>query len=217
MPRPRPLLLALALLPASLPATAAAAVPLPATAAVAQAPMLSVPFGTGSALTLPLRALDPAEYRVVRRPSAATVVVHWPARRHCATTTLRLRTVRDRRDAQTWLRENSPPSDLAFETLQTATVPTSDGLGRQTYVVGAGRMLVGILNGSTLSQRVVTAVRVRSGRLAVLSQTTRTLDLVKHPRTACGGVTRFEVGRAFAEIRTGLVSALQRRSVSGDD
>lgn len=201
MPRPRPLPLAALLL---------ALAPAAAVAAPAEVPELTASYGSGSRLTLPLRALDPAEYRVVRRPSAATVVVHWPAKRHCATTTLRLSTVRDPRDAQAWVRENTPPSDLPFETLQTATVPTPDGLGAQTYVVGASRMLVGILGGTVLTQRVVTAARVRSGRLAVLSQTSRTLDLRRHPGTACGGVTRYEVGRAFAEIRTGMVSALRR-------
>lgn len=208
---PRPLAVATVLL-ALLPATSLAATGSSAPADPAY-PVLSVPYGAGTVLALPLRALDPGRYRVARRPSASSVVVHYPAVRHCATTTLRLRTVRDRRDPQTWLRENTPPSDLAFETLTTATVPGVDGLARETYVVGASRMFAGILNDSILSERVVAAARVRSGRLAILSQTSRTIDLGKHPGTACGGVTSFDVGSAFAEIRTGLVSALTRRGV----
>ncbi len=136
--------------------------------------------------------------------------MHYPPTRHCATTTLRLRTFRDQRDPQTWVTENTPPSDLAFETLTTATVPSVNGLARRTYVVSATRLFAGIINRAVLSERVVAVARVRSGRLAVLSQTSRTLDLTKRPGTACGGTDTFTVGPAFAEVRTGLVGALER-------
>jgi hypothetical protein len=198
-----PLLCALAVL--GLPATGAAAA---AAEDPPEAPMLTAPYGKASEARLRLGALDPAHYRVVRRPSPSTVVVHYPPVRHCATTTLRLRTVADRRDPETWVRENTP-SSLAFETLTTATVPTATG-ATETRVVGAMRLFAGIVNSSLLTERAVSVARLRSGRLAILTQTSHTLDLAKRPGTACGGTNSFSIGPAFAEIRIAFPAAVSR-------
>lgn len=180
--------------------------PVPPT--VPEVPVLVAPYGTRSEARLRLGALDPKLYKVVRRPSPSTVVVHYPPKRHCATTTLRLRTVADRRDPLVWLRENTPAS-LAFETVTTATVPSASG-ATETRVVGAMRLFAAIVNSSVLTERAVAVARLRSGRLAVLTQTSRTLDLADRPGTACGGTDTFSVGPAFAELRIALPAAVSR-------
>lgn len=182
--------------------------PPPVPPVVAEVPVLRASYGTRSEASLRLGALDPQRYRVVRRPSPSTVVVHYPPTRHCATTTLRLRTVADRRDPATWVRENTP-SSLAFETVTTATVPTATG-ATETRVVGAMRLFAGIVNSSMLTERAVAVARLRSGRLAILSQTSRTLDLAQRPGTACGGTSSFSVGPAFAELRIAFPAAVSR-------
>lgn len=180
----------------------------PAPPPVPEVPVLVAPYGTRSQARLRLGALDPALYKVVRRPSPSTVVVHYPPKRHCATTTLRLRTVADHRDPLAWVRENTPAS-LAFETVTTATVPSATGAA-ETRVVGAMRLFAGIVNGSLLTERAVAVARLRSGRLAVLTQTSRTLDLADRPRTACRGTNTFSVGPAFAELRIAFPAAVSR-------
>ncbi len=82
---------ALAALAVLAPASAAKPKPLPTLLAKAPDSRVAKRFELG--------LLDPAQFRVVRRPSAASVTLGWPARRPCAFTTLTLAILSGQSDA----------------------------------------------------------------------------------------------------------------------
>ncbi|MCU0313244.1 MAG: hypothetical protein MUC84_04190, partial [Solirubrobacteraceae bacterium] len=189
--------LALALATAAVSATGAA--PSPALATVKDRPLPSLLASAKNAATgrpvakrMRLDLLDPRAFRVVRRPSAASVTLGWPADRPCAFTSFRLSILPDGTDADATAR---------------GVVPVAEGEGSAAWQGGRGadgsrpvyqgawRVHSRIAENDRLLVSAVAVTPLRdsygqpAGGLVVLRAESRTV-----PRTRCSGTNQFRIG-----------------------
>jgi hypothetical protein len=115
----------------------------------------SVP-GTGTihAKRVALGLLSPPSFRVIRRSSASSVTLGWPAARPCAVTTLRLSILPTATDADAATRALVPVADQQGTAARLGTLTTA---GTRSSYVGAWRARSDIVEGRSLRVRAVAA------------------------------------------------------------
>lgn len=148
--------------------------------------------GAPEAKRLRLDLLNPKAFRVVRRPSAASVTLGWPAQQPCAFTTFRLSIL---------------PAASDAEAVARAVVPVAEGEGRTAWLgattggttrptlTGAWRVHSELPHGDRMTMSAVAATPLVDryghpvGGLVQLSAQGRTV-----PKTRCSGTNQFSIG-----------------------
>jgi hypothetical protein len=149
--------------------------------------------GAYVAKRLRLRLLDPRAFRVVRRPSAASVTLGWPAARPCALTTLRLSILPGTANAGDATRAVVPTAARQGTATSQGKFTSS---GTPTVFSGAWRVWSDIVASSSLRVRAVAATPLLTtygdpvGGLLLLRLDARTL----RGQNRCSGPDVFQIG-----------------------
>lgn len=153
---------------------------------------------SGVAKRIELGLLDPAQFRVVRRPSAASVTLGWPARRPCALTTLTLAILLGQSDAAAAARAVVPEATAEGSATRRGKLNAD---GTQPVFTGAWRQHSTIEASSVLRVRAVAATPLLgrygdpAGGLLQLRLDGRTV----RGSNRCSGPNVFRLGPNLAE------------------